>query len=103
VIDKETLESKKRRHGAVGAGAKADPRTGMTGAPDDATTKNKTPPKSTGFVSSLSGAKAPLFFSPSRQAQAASAAFSCTGPESWPLASTSRSTNSITAIGALSP
>ncbi|MGY4307990.1 hypothetical protein ACVIJ6_005233 [Bradyrhizobium sp. USDA 4369] len=28
---------------------------------------------------------------------------SCTGPESWPLASTSRSTNSITAIAALSP
>lgn len=27
----------------------------------------------------------------------------CTGPESLPLASTSRSTNSITAIGALSP
>jgi hypothetical protein len=35
--------------------------------------------------------------------QAASASFSCTGPESRPLASTSRSTNSITAIGALSP
>ncbi len=27
----------------------------------------------------------------------------CTGPLSWPLALTSRSTNSITAIGALSP
>ncbi|MNJ22375.1 hypothetical protein D3C77_167460 [compost metagenome] len=26
-----------------------------------------------------------------------------TGPESWPLASTSRSTNSMTAIAALSP
>ena len=34
---------------------------------------------------------------------AASGAFSATGPESRPLASTSRSTNSITAIGALSP
>ncbi|SDP37552.1 hypothetical protein SAMN05444050_6638 [Afipia sp. GAS231] len=38
-----------------------------------------------------------------RKAYAASEAFSCTGPESRPLASTSRSTNSITAIGALSP
>ena len=49
---------------------------------------------------------APLFRScPCRKAYAASgsAAFSCTGPESWPLASTSRSTNSITAIAALSP
>jgi hypothetical protein len=36
-------------------------------------------------------------------AYAASADFACTGPESRPLASTSRSTNSITAIGALSP
>ncbi len=35
--------------------------------------------------------------------QAASAVFAWTGPESLPLASTSRSTNSMTAIGALSP
>ena len=34
---------------------------------------------------------------------ASSALRSCTGPESWPLASTSRSTNSITATGAELP
>ena len=36
-------------------------------------------------------------------ASAGAAAFSITGPESLPFASTSRSTNSITATGALSP
>jgi hypothetical protein len=49
--------------------------------------------------------KAPLFENRlgGKSAYAASASFSCTGPESRPLASTSRSTNSITAIAALSP
>jgi len=38
-----------------------------------------------------------------RRTYAAAASVCWTGPESWPLASTSRSTNSITAIAALSP
>ena len=50
-----------------------------------------------------SGAQGAAFENQFEEAYAASAAFSCTGPESRPLASTSRSTNSITAIGALSP
>ena len=40
---------------------------------------------------------------PVHQAYAASSTASATGPESWPLADGSRSTNSITATGALSP
>ena len=51
-----------------------------------------------------SGARWRRFSIPYQRAYAASAsAFSCTGPESLPLASTSRSTNSMTAIAALSP
>jgi hypothetical protein len=57
----------------------------------------------TGAPNKKAAHQAPLFADYFDDCQAASAAFSCTGPESRPLASTSRSTNSITAIAALSP